>query len=216
MRRLLTATLIGLALVLSACINSGQFGVTPRPPTPSPRPEPSLAPGQTPVPELSSTGENLPAGTYTRDEFIPRITLDLNGDWQAVQLLDGFFDIQQFPDTPDVYAVQFARPTHAHTAEEAMTLLRRSDDLTFLESSTSLIDGHEGLQATVENTSGSNAIVFRAPPGTLGINDGRRLWIAYFDTDDGLLAIMVGGSIEKWDEALAAAEPVLESIRIGP
>jgi hypothetical protein len=28
-------------------------------------------------------------------------------------------------------------------------------------------------------------------------------------------AIMVGGSAERWDEALAAAEPVLESIRIG-
>jgi hypothetical protein len=39
--------------------------------------------------------------------------------------------------------------------------------------------------------------------------------MAFFDTDEGLLAVMIGGSIEKWDEALAAAEPVLESIEIG-
>ena len=54
-----------------------------------------------------------------------------------------------------------------------------------------------------------------APLGALGIDIGRRLWIAFFDTPDGLLAVMVGGSVSKWDEALAAAEPVLESVRIG-
>jgi hypothetical protein len=30
-----------------------------------------------------------------------------------------------------------------------------------------------------------------------------------------VLAILVGGSVAKWDEALAAAEPVLESVTIG-
>jgi hypothetical protein len=53
------------------------------------------------------------------------------------------------------------------------------------------------------------------PPGALGIDPGRRLWIAFFDTPDGLLAIMVGGSVARWDDALAAAEPVLESVQIG-
>ena len=40
--------------------------------------------------------------------------------------------------------------------------------------------------------------------------------MAFFDTDAGLLAIMVGGSTEHWDEALTAALPVLESAVIGP
>ena len=44
---------------------------------------------------------------------------------------------------------------------------------------------------------------------------GRRLWIALFDTPDGVLAVMVGGSVAGWEGALSAAEPVLESIVIG-
>jgi hypothetical protein len=212
MRRTLAP--LPLVVLLTACLTSGQLGVTPRPSIAGVAPEPSLAPGATPIPELRVTGQNLPAGTYTRDVFAPRILLDLDGNWEAVQLLQGFFDVQQFPDSPDVYAVQFARPTHVESAEEAVAFLRQSDSLTVLESSTSLIDGHEGLQITVENTSGTTTPIMTAPPGTLSIDDGRRLWIAYFDTSAGLLAIMVGGSIDKWDEALAAAEPVLESIRI--
>lgn len=49
----------------------------------------------------------------------------------------------------------------------------------------------------------------------MSISPGRRLWIAFLDTPDGLLAIMVGGSVATWDEALAVAEPVLESVTIG-
>ena len=54
------------------------------------------------------------------------------------------------------------------------------------------------------------------PPGALGIDPGRRRWIALFDSSDGLLAIMIGGWVARWDDALMAAEPVLESVRIGP
>jgi hypothetical protein len=54
----------------------------------------------------------------------------------------------------------------------------------------------------------------RLPRGRIAILPERRLWMAFFDTDPGLLAIMVGGSIEQWDQALATAEPVLESIEI--
>jgi hypothetical protein len=67
----------------------------------------------------------------------------------------------------------------------------------------------------VENAGEAHARVLEVPPGPLGIDPGRRLWVAFFDTDDGLLAIMIGGSFAEWQSALAAAEPVLESIRIG-
>ena len=53
------------------------------------------------------------------------------------------------------------------------------------------------------------------PPGPLSILPGRRLQIALFTTPDGILAILVGGSIAKWTEATAAAQPVLDSIKIG-
>jgi hypothetical protein len=85
--------------------------------------------------------------------------------------------------------------------------------------------GLEGSQITVEYTgSGEQPAatgqepdatnLMDLPPGTLGIVAERRLWIAFFDTDEGLLAIMVGGPIDGWDEALAVAEPVLESVDI--
>jgi hypothetical protein len=61
-----------------------------------------------------------------------------------------------------------------------------------------------------------HASVLEVPPGALGIDPGRRLWIAFFDTDAGLLAIMVGGSVAEWQAALEAAEPVLESLEISP
>lgn len=208
MRRL---SVLLFVLLIPGCLTSGQLGDTPLPPTPTP----VLDASGNPIPELEFTGQPLPAGTYTRTGFEPRIILDLNGDWQAVQLLEGFFDVQQLLDSPDVYAVQFAKPTNIDTAEDAVASLRASEDLVEVESSTSRIDGQEGLQITVENTSGSPTAIFEAPPGALSINDGRRLWIAFFDTEDGLLAIMVGGSVDQWDEALAAAEPVLESVRIG-
>jgi hypothetical protein len=68
---------------------------------------------------------------------------------------------------------------------------------------------------TVVHAAGEAVHVMTVPPGPLSILPGRRLWIAFFDTPTGLLAIMVGGSVATWDEALAAAEPVLESIEIG-
>ena len=174
--------------------------------------------------ELTATGAPLEPDLYTRSEFEPAITLELDGSWQAVQLFGGFFDVQQDPGSPDVIAVQFARPTGVfgadgasmpESAEDAVALVSENPNLTVVESSASRIGGLEGSQVTVENAGGAHAQILTVPPGPLGIDPGRRLWIAFFDTDNGLLAIMVGGSTARWDEALAAAEPVLESVRIG-
>ena len=153
------------------------------------------------------------------------ITFELDGSWQAVQLFGGFFDVQQDVGTADVIAVQFARPSAifgeagtdaATTAEAAIASLQANGALAVVETSDSRIGGMDGLQVTVENSGDAHASVMQVPPGPLGIDPGRRLWIAFFDTTDGLFAIMVGGSVAHWDEALAAAEPVLESVQIGP
>ena len=37
----------------------------------------------------------------------------------------------------------------------------------------------------------------------------------FFDTPGGVLAVLVGGSVDRWDDTLAIAEPVLESVQIG-
>ncbi len=168
-----------------------------------------------PVQELEATGEPLAPGTYTRSGFEPRIALEVGIGWEAVQLATGFFDIQREVGSPDVIALQFARPTELTDAASAVEALNDADGLTVIESSESLIGGLEGLQVTVANEGDAHAAVFDVPPGTLGIDPGRQLWIAFFDTEDGLLAIMIGGSIARWQDALGAAEPVLESVTIG-
>ena len=51
--------------------------------------------------------------------------------------------------------------------------------------------------------------------GPLSIASGRRLWVSLLPVGNGVLAVMVGGSIAEWDYALELAEPVLESVVIG-
>jgi hypothetical protein len=75
--------------------------------------------------------------------------------------------------------------------------------------------GREGYVVEVENASPTRQAVLRVPAGDIAIDPERRLWIALFDTPNGVMAVMVGGSANRWDEALAAAEPVLESLTIG-
>ncbi len=175
--------------------------------------------------ELVVTSTALEPGRYTRGSFSPSITFDLTPGWRAVQLFQGFFDVQQQVGSPHIIAVQFANVRGVHGAEgpvatteagEALEILRTNPGLTMVETSVSRIGGLTGKQVTVENSGDAHAEVITVPPGPLGIDPGRRLWIAFFETDDGLLAIMVGGSTERWDEALLTAEPVLESVQIAP
>ncbi|HEX4897311.1 MAG TPA: hypothetical protein VFV53_03020 [Candidatus Limnocylindrales bacterium] len=175
--------------------------------------------------ELANSPGPLGPGRYTRTGFSPAITFEVDGPWRAVQLYTGFFDIQQDVDTPDVIAVQFAKPSALYGADGAAVeltdpglaaaILGANPGLTVLETSASRIGGLDGFQVTVENAGTPNAQVMRVPPGPLSILEGRRLWIALFDTPDGILAIMVGGSVAAWDAALTTAEPILESVEIG-
>jgi hypothetical protein len=210
------ALVIMLAVVLAACSEPDAI--------PSAAPASANA-SEADVADLIDTGQPLAAGRYTRTGFEPRIELELDGTWEAVQLFDGFFDVQRDPGSPDVMAVQFAKPSRMDGADgsaepadaaEAAELVRANPDLTVIESSDTRIGGLSGHQVTVANEGAAHARILFVPPGPLGIDPGRRLWIAFFDTDAGLLAIMVGGSTERWDEALTAAEPVLESVVIGP
>ena len=210
-----------LVILIAGLVALAACGLNPsgKTATPSPSPLP------TGVANLRETGEPLEPGRYSfRDFGGPIVSFDVDGPWQTGQLFDGYFDIHQDVESPDVIDVQFARPSGIHGADgsqvptdaaDAVALLDANPEIEVIETSVSRIGELDGSQVTVENTGSEVATFMDLPPGTIGINEGRRLWIAFFDTDDGLLAIMIGGSVAKWDEALAAAEPVLESIEIG-
>jgi hypothetical protein len=226
MPRFGTVQVVVLLVVLAGCEGSGE------PPTTSTQPETTAATVALPpttseepeIAELAATGENLPPGLYTRSSFEPPIRLELDGSWEAVQLADGFFDVQKLAGTPDVIAVQFANVmgvvgatdvVEPENAARAVDILSQNEALTVLEASSSRLGGLTGSQVTIENQGDAHARVLEVPPGMLGIDPGRRLWMAFFDTDQGLLSVMVGGSTAQWDLALIEAEPVLESIVIG-
>jgi hypothetical protein len=138
---------------------------------------------------------------------------------------DGFFDVQQRSGTPDVIAVQFARVDGAvgadgavvqpGSAEEAAGAIADNPAIEVLAQDASRLGGLEGHVVEVANDGTAHAPIVDVPAGRLGIDPGRRLWLALFDTTDGLVAVMVGGPSGGWDEALALAEPVLESVVIG-
>jgi hypothetical protein len=214
MRRI--GLLVALALVLAAC--GGMLNPEGKTATPSPSPLPSG------VANINESGDDtLAPGRYSRHDFAPRVTFELDDQWSARQVFEGYFTIQQgAEDDPHVIAVQFARPRglfgtgeeEPADAADAAAILEANPNLEVVETSTSQMGGLEGSQITVENSGDEATEFMRVPRGVIAINPDRRVWIAFFDTDDGLLAVMVGGSVERWDEALAAAEPVLESIEI--
>ena len=209
----------------------------------APSPSASLVPSGTPVassspaavsssPAASSGGvlvltagsEPLSAGTYTKPGFRPPVTFAIEDGWFPGTVTNGFFDVQQEKGTPDVIAVQFAHvdgvpsaaasPISATTASAAVKAIHANPSLVVVDESASRMSGLEGLNVIVENQGTSAAPVMQVSAGTLSIDPGRKLWISFFDTADGLLAVMVGGSIAEWDRTLTVAEPVLESVKI--
>jgi hypothetical protein len=175
--------------------------------------------------ELRSGSEPLAPGRYTRSGFQPTITFALEEGWFAGTLASGFFDVQQDRNTPEVIAVQFGRvesvvgadgaTVDAPTAAAAAQSIAENPGLEILGESESRMSGLTGENLEVENSSDSHTAILDVSVGRLGIDPGRRLWISLFDTDDGVLAIMVGGSVAQWERALGLAEPVLESVVIG-
>jgi hypothetical protein len=175
--------------------------------------------------DLGSAPTPLEPGRYTRAGFEPPIAFTLDDGWSIGSVANGFFDVQQRKGTPEVIAVQFgtvgsvigdggtaAQPT---SAEDAAARISENPGLQTLDRSDSRLGGQTGVVVEVENAGSAHAPILEVRAGRLGIDPGRRLWIALFDTADGLLAVMVGGPADGWEDALGIAEPVLESIVIG-
>lgn len=170
---------------------------------------------------LGAPGEELAAGTYTREGFEPRITFTVDEGWTAEQATSGFFDIQDEPGSLDVVAVQFANVVGGASADEVIAQLVSNDELSVSEPESLKVGGTEGTRVAVDTTDPPETDppvfhpVLTVAAGPLSIASGRRLQVNLFDTPDGVLAILVGGSVAEWDRALVFAGPVLDSVTIG-
>ncbi len=201
----------------------------------TPAPSPSVNASVTAAPSPTAAGSiptdlrqgsgTLAPGTYTRSDFRPTVTFELGEGWSVGSVAAGFFDVQQQQGTPDVIAVQFAQvggvvgadgaTVAAGSVADAVAAIKENPGLVTLDESESRLGGQTGTVLEVENRGPAHAPILDVPAGRLGIDAQRRLWIALFDTPDGVLAVMVGGSTADWGHALTVAEPVLESIIIG-
>ncbi len=168
-----------------------------------------------------STERPLEPGRYGREGFLPSLSFEVPDGWYALQAVPGFFDIQRDPGTPDVIAVQFARPTGYQAAEALVTALRAQADLVVGAPAAATIGGGSAVAIVVDAadpdiTVGRFVPVFDVSAGPISIAAGRRLEMILLDRQDGPLAVLVGGSVRRWERALAAAGPVIASIRIDP
>jgi hypothetical protein len=185
MHRFGTIRVVVLLTMLAGCARFGEPVTSTNPPQTPPTTvamPPTTSSEEPEIAELAATGENLPPGLYTRSNFEPSIRLELDGTWEAVQLADGFFDVQKMAGTPDVIAVQFANVmgiagasgvVEPENAAEAIDVLSENETLTVIETSSSRLGGLTGSQVTIENQGDGHARVLEVRPGLLGIDPGR-------------------------------------------
>jgi hypothetical protein len=171
------------------------------------------------VVSLPDPGTPLQPGLYSNRDFQPKIWFQVGEGWTHEQRTAGFFDIQDEPGSLDVVAVQFANLDH-ETLDAALAELTDQPNTRIVEQDSSTIDGHVGVVVVIETTDPPDIDpplfrpVLTTVAGPISIASGRRLWVSLLPVENGVLAVMVGGSVAQWDSALALAEPVLESVRI--
>jgi hypothetical protein len=175
--------------------------------------------------ELRPGLRELKPGRYGRVGFQPQITFEIDEGWFVGSLANDFFDIQQDKGSPDVVAVQFARVDDilgansaivtAATADAAAEALRANPGLVVIDDDVSRISGLEVTTVTVENQGTATCGILDVSLGRLSIDPGRRLRVSFLDAADGVLAVMVGGSVAEWEHAVTIAEPVVDSVVIG-
>ena len=165
-----------------------------------------------------SAKDPLEPGRYRHDSFEPALSFEVGPGWLAVQDVPGFFDIEQDPGTPDVIAIQFARPVGASVAADLVSRIEAANGFRVDGATPIDLGGLAGPSIVVDAADPDIAAnrfvpVFDIGLGPISIASGRRLRLDLVETPAGVLAILVGGSVRAWAAALQAAEPVLASIR---
>jgi hypothetical protein len=151
---------------------------------------------------------------------VPSLAFAVGDGWTTVQQYPEFFDIQDDPSSLDVVAVQFIIATGFNTADEAAADIEGRDNLHVSDREQVSSGFATGIRLVVDTTDPANSdpVIFRpvlnTPPGPISIGSGRRLQVNLFTRPEGVLAILVGGSIAQWDRALQVSASVLESVAL--
>jgi hypothetical protein len=210
------AVLLSLAACSGSSPSEQPSRSTQQPTSTTPAASSSAPGGPTP---LDGAADPLPAGRYTKPGFTPAISFRVGSGWHAVQEATGFFDVERDPGALDVIAVQFARPSDPQTAREAVASIRGRRGLVVRSTDTHRIGAASAIRIVIDNADPdlqaqhfTAALTLEAGP--LSLASGRRLQIDLIDTSDGLLAILVGGSVRRWAATERVAEPVVRSVRL--
>jgi hypothetical protein len=221
MSRLNTATLL---LLLAGCASSSGAPQSSSSVAGAASATPRVAGGD--VAQLvSGLDEPLAPGRYTHQRFVPVTSIEVGEGWFAAHLYADFYDVQVDPNTPDVIAVQLSRPRALHssviatddatTAEAAAASLAGNETLDVTPVKAVTVDGRPALRLTVTARLDAETPIMEVAAGTLSILADRRLEVTLVDLDEGLLAILLGGSVADWERATQMGRPVIESLRIG-
>ena len=219
MPRFLASTLL---LVLAGCASGGATA------SPSAAGSPvtgASPPGEAPRQLVSGIDDSLEPGRYTHEGFAPATSFELGPGWFGAHLYPDFYDVQVDPNTPDVVAVQLARPSALHrsviatddatTAAAAAASLVSNETLEATDAEAVNLGGHPGVRVTVTARLDAETPIMEVAEGTLSILADRRLEVTFIDLEDGLLAVLLGGSVADWERAIELGHPVIETLRIG-
>jgi hypothetical protein len=148
-----------------------------------------------------------------------------DGVYAPGPVIPGFTAVRRTSSGSDIVIVRFIRPSAIHTAPDAtvdattaaaaVAALQGNSALVDLGSSESRMSGLTGLAIELEAAAADSPKVMLRGTISFVLEPGLRAWIAFFDTPDGLLAIMVQGTSAAWERDLGLVEPLLESVTIG-
>ncbi|MEO8247534.1 MAG: hypothetical protein ABI622_10495 [Chloroflexota bacterium] len=212
-----------LLLVLAGCASGGSTTFSPA--AGSSATTGASSSDEAPQQLVSDIDEPLEPGRYTHEGFTPATSFEVGPGWFGAHLYADFYDVQVDPNTPDVVAVQLARPSALHTsviatddattAAAAAASLASNETLEATAAEAVTVGGHDGVRLTVTARLDAETPIMEVAEGTLSILADRRLEITFVNLEDGLLAILLGGSVADWERAIELGHPVIATLRVG-
>jgi hypothetical protein len=187
---------------------------------------PAATAAPTPLELFTPTGK-LPPGRYVYSGFDQPMTFELDGTWTTTTQSIGYFDLVPDPgpgqlqvgliDGIETGSDSMAKPTSAVAA----AALRAYMGDNVVETREATIGGRTGPELILKRPGEPGGVLsvwalLSISLGTIGLSPGQQLSIVFFETPEGLIAIVTRGMLDNWQAAVDRAKPVIDSIAFGP